>query len=326
MSDIANDSQQQSKSKTGLWIALTVAAVLLAVIFEPTGIIRGRLFGEDFFNGRPASYWKDRLLSGPAKRSSARSSLESGGQEAVTVLVTLLEDPESNEIRWTAAEILGKLGPDATASSDALLQALKDRDPYVQSVAAEMIPKVGTPAEKAVPALAELLDGKHAAVVARAISVYKAQAAPAIPQLVEVLTDTSRTADARWNAARTIGKIGPPAVETVPILIEMTKDKEATVRGNAAEAIGDIGPKAAAGVPALIDVLDDPAHRVRHHAVRSLGYIGKGAKESVPHIRPLLDDPEPSVKEEAVKALAILAPDEGDPPDDTNPVQLNAPE
>lgn len=310
MSDISSDLQKPRRSRSALIVIAVLTAAVLAVLFEPTGILRGRLLGETFFVNRPTSYWERQLLAGPAERANARALFKEAGPGAVPVLVEMLQTSSSNEVRWTAAEILGELGPDANPASAALLRALRDPDPYVQSVAVEVIPKVGTPAAEAVPALAELLDGEHAPVAARAISVYKAQAATALPQLLDVLTDTSRSTDARWNAARTIGKTGPPAISAVPVLIEMTRDHEGTVRGNAAEAIGDIGPTAVEGIPALIDALSDPVFRVRHHAVRSLAYIGPSAHSAVPQIRKLLDDPEESVQEEARKALAAIAPEE----------------
>jgi len=308
MSDAPADLPDPPRRRWGLFAAALLVAAVFGVLFEPTGIIRGRLAGEPFFASRPASYWERQLVAGPAERSQARQQFEESRGAGVAVLTWLLRSGGFAETRWTAAEILGSLGPDAESAAPALLDALQDPDPYVQSVAAEVVPQVGTPAADAVPALAVLLDGEHAPVAARAISVYRAQAAPALPQLLDVLTDTSRTADARWNAARTIGKTGPPAIDALPVLIEMTQDSEATVRGNAAEAIGDIGPSATDGIPALIDALDDPVARVRHHAVRSLGYIGPPAARALNQIKPLLDDPDDSVRREAEKALEAIAP------------------
>lgn len=324
MSEPASDHSTPAKRRAGVILLFLAIAAVIGIAVEPTGVIRGRLVGEPIFLSRPASYWEHRLLAGPAERSLARQALVEAGPDGVPVLVEILQSSDEAEARWTAAEILGELGPDASDASAALLNALDDPDPYVQSVAVQVIPEVGTPAGEAVPALAGLLDGEHAVEAARAISVYRSQATPALSKLVSVLTDPSRSTEARWNAARTIGKTGPPAIDTLPILVEMTRDSEATVRGNAAEAIGDIGPTAAAGVPALIEVLDDPSARVRHHAVRSLGYIGPAAVEAVPEIRKLLEDADSSVQSEARKALHAIAPEL--PSRGNDPVELGTPE
>src|ERR1051325_58052 len=41
--------------------AIEASIVLAAVYFEPTYCVRGVLRGEEFYNGRPASYWAAEL-------------------------------------------------------------------------------------------------------------------------------------------------------------------------------------------------------------------------------------------------------------------------
>jgi hypothetical protein len=44
------------------WLLLaTLIGVALAVYFEPTHCVRGWLWGEAFFEGRPTSYWADEI-------------------------------------------------------------------------------------------------------------------------------------------------------------------------------------------------------------------------------------------------------------------------
>jgi HEAT repeat protein len=303
----AADAATRPGNRAGLVLLALLGIAALVVVFEPTGVVRGHLSGETFFASRPASYWERQLLAGPAERFAARQALLAAGSPSVPMLIDWLDSGDSSEIRWTAAELLGRLGPDAADASETLLAALSDPDPHVQSVVAEVIPRVGTPAEQAVPALAAQLEGSHAPVAAYAISVYKAQAEPALPQLTDLLADTSRSADARWNAARTIGKTGPSAISALPVLIEMTGDREATVRGNSAEAIGDIGPTAVDGVPALITALRDPVPTVRFNAVRALGAIGPPAADAAEAIRQLLEDPDAKVKAQAQTSLEAVA-------------------
>ncbi len=298
------------KKSTGWLFAGLGLLAALVIVLEPTGLIRGRLMGESFFANRPASYWRRALAAGPGERAAAREQLTHGGTASVDVLTSVLQTGATAEVRWTAAEMLAALGPDAESAHPVLLSALQDKDTHIQAVAAAAIPKVSTPADLAIPSLIPLLKREHAAIAARAISEYHGQAAPAIPALVELLNDTSQSTEARWNAARTLGKIGPPAVDIVPALIVATHDGEATIREHAVEAIGDIGPSAVDGIPALIDALDDPATRVRRDAVRSLSYMGAAAEQAVPQIKLLLDDPEEIVREAATNALRAIAPEE----------------
>lgn len=293
------------------WIIVGLAvAAALGVAFEPSRVMWGQLTGQAFVNGRPVSYWSGQLTGGAGPRSRAVAQLAESGEDSVAVLRELLRTGSTAEVRWTAAELLGQLGPVAQVASDDLVRATTDADPHVQGVAAAVLPKVDAPATAAVPALIALLRTSHSAVASRALSAYKGAARDALPGLVAVLEDESLDVETRWNAARTLGKLGPEGIESLPVLIRLTSHPEDTLREHCAESIGDIGPLAAAGIPALIDCLDDPATRVRRDAVRSLGYLGEAARVAVPEMKPLLDDPEEMVRAAARNAITAIAPEE----------------
>ena len=205
--------------------------------------------------------------------------------------------------------LLGLIGPAAAAGIPALLGAIRDPDPHVQSVVATALPAVGAPVEEALPLLVELLDGENRRTASRALSEYGADAAPALDPLIAILTDPSLPSEDRWNAARTIGKIRAAATSAVPILVEHLADDAPTVREHCAEALGDIGPTAAAAVGPLIGVLDDPATRVRRDAARSLGQIGVAGDEVVTALVPLLKDSEAIVRDATRTALLRLDPE-----------------
>ncbi|RPI77348.1 MAG: HEAT repeat domain-containing protein, partial [Planctomycetaceae bacterium] len=233
----------------------------LGAILDRNGAVVGRVAGDAMFEGYPTRSWARRLGLGPADKATALSALERGGPQAVPVLIEILTGSRGTEganLRYSAVEVLGKLGADAVSAGPALLKAVEDDDPHVRAVAAAALPRVETPAELAVPALTKLLASNHSVVAARALSVYRAQAASALPELEALLRDRNRETEVRWYAARTIGKIGPAALGSVPALIEHFSDREASIREHVAEAIGDIGPSAAeVGVPPLIPLLQD---------------------------------------------------------------------
>jgi HEAT repeat protein len=306
-------------------IAMMLLAIVVYVLVEPSGVVLGRLRGEAFFEGRPTSYWARSLTAGPKSKVEAIARLEQGKSDAAAVLIELLHDTASDtaELRWTAAEILGGIGPAAQAGP-ALLAALEDPDPHVRAVAARWLAAAGVPADDAVPALTKILATDQKIVAARALSEYRGEAKSVLPVLVDILTDTSLDSETRWNAARTIGKIGPDAAAEVPVLVDSLEDEFATVREHAAEALGDIGPLAGDSVPALVSVLDDPATRVRRDAVRSLGQIGEAAVVAVPEIVKLLDDPEEIVRDAARNTLQAIAPDKL-PPESGTADEADAP-
>jgi len=299
--------------KYGILIAVIIVLVVVGALWlDPTGVLMGCLKGEPFFEGRPAGYWERSLRADPGTRVTAIEKMEQGGTEAVSVLESLLSRPkgESAEVRWTAAEILGKIGPEAEQAGPALLAALEDSDPHVRAIAAASLPKVGVSPDEAVPALRRMLETDQKVVAARVLSEYRGAAKPALQALVAVLTDKKLDSETRWNAARTLGKLGPNGVDAIPVLVESLEDEAATVREHSAEALGDIGPLAADAVPDLVSVLDDPATRVRRDAVRSLGQIGKASRQAILEMKKLLEDPEEIVREAAENAIRAIAPEE----------------
>lgn len=225
-------------------VLVIVLLISVAILVEPSGTLRGRLWGDTFYQNRSASALRSMLAGGPAEQAQAEAAL--AHPLAVPVLRQILLQPAREggpaEARLIAARLLGKIGPEARAAELELLAALRDADPHLPGIAAASLPKVGVPADKALPALLTLLDTPHAAVALRAMSEYRAEARSMLPQLQAVLSDRSRDSEVRWNAARTLGKIGPDAVTAVPTLIEQLRDDDALVREHAAEALGDIGP------------------------------------------------------------------------------------
>ncbi|MBC7816891.1 MAG: HEAT repeat domain-containing protein [Planctomycetaceae bacterium] len=302
------------KRRTSIVVVASLAVILVAVVLlEPTKTVSGRIAGDSFLASRPSRYWAKQLQGGPGEIAAALSILEKHGADAIPVLSEIYQEypgEARSELRWTALHLLAKQSPLPVSAQNTMRRALGDPDPHVRSVAIAAAPKAGVPAEDVVPILKELLRSEHSVVAARAISEYRAAAAAALPELIAAMHDDKLPIEAQWNAARTIGKIGPNAVSAVPDLIDELDDPEDTIREHAAEAIGDIGPVAAElGVPALRKVLTDRYVKVRRDAVRSLGYIGADARPAAEDILPLLKDPEAIVREAAEKALKTVAPE-----------------
>ncbi len=297
---------------------LVFGAILLAVVVslivagrQPLVALWGHVTGEPFYQGWPASHWRRMLAGGPAQQAEAIETLEGAGSQAAPVLAAVLQDQRqsSGEVRCLAAELLGKVGAGAEATPTSLVAALDDPDAHVRSVASASLPKANVPAEVAVPALVDLLGREQNPVHVRALSEYRDAAKPGLPVLLEILANSKLDSETRWNAARTIGKIGAKAASAVPALVAVLQDPAATIREHAAEALGDIGPPAAEAVKPLASVLNDPAPRVRRDAVRSLGQIGPPARTVVSEIQALLKDKEEIVREAARTTLQTIAPE-----------------
>jgi HEAT repeat protein len=294
--------------KRGLILVLGVVLVLLAlgVWLEPTGVVLGWMSGETFFRDRPTRYWRKVLTSSdPAVQARTHQELKEGGRAAVPVLADVLRTSDNAEARWKAADLLGRLGPathESPAALSSLTAALKDDNAHVRAVAATALASIGPAGPDAFPVLQEMLSTPESLPALRALARYGADAAPAIGKILALLQHKDDS-EIRWNAARTLAKIGPPAKEAVPNLIAALTDSDALVREHAAEALGDIGPQAKEAIPALEKVLKDPDARVRRDAVRSLGQMGPAAKSAIESIRPLLQDKEERVRKAARTSL-----------------------
>src|SRR5437867_5222939 len=184
--------------------AVTCAAVLL----DPTCVLLGLLRNESFYRGRPTTYWGRALRDeDPTVQVETRKVLKEGGAAAVPVLVELLREGRGSgsaaaEERWTAATLLGQIGPEARAAVPALIEALKDPDPHVRSVAVSALSEVDPKARDAIPALVELLKTDEPMRAIQALARFGPEAREAVPVLTGLLKD--RAADVRWNAARTL--------------------------------------------------------------------------------------------------------------------------
>src|SRR5262245_61803438 len=288
-------------------LALFLAAAGAAAWFEPTGTVRGTLRGEEFFAGRPTSVWARALDSkDPKDQAEVPEKLKQGGAAAVPVLGELTRS-DSVTVRQQAAALLGRIGLEAGPAAGQLVPLLSDPDPHVRAVAARALGEIRPDDPAVVAALVGRLDTDDRADVIRPLSQFKSAARGAVPQLCQIMA-THPDEGVRWEAARTLGKIGPHAKSAVPALVKAMMDPAAKVREHAAEALGDIGPEAAVAVPDLVAVLDDPDGGVRRDAVRSLGQMGKAAAAALPAVEKCLADPEPKVREAAEVALRRIDP------------------
>ncbi len=286
-----------------LALVLLFVVALAAYLFDPDSRLKGLLGGDPWYHGRPATAWHDDLATDDENtRSLTAEQLKD--PEAIPVLVHLLKSDGPAEPRWRAADVLGQIGPPARAAGPALVGALNDPDPTVRTVALQAIGKLAPDVPGAVPALVELFPDVEAI---RTVARFKAAGAGAVPRLTELLKHPD--AAVRWNAGRTLGKIGEPAKSAIPGLVaQLASDPVPLVREHAAEALGDIGPAAASAIPELAKALADPEWKVRRDAVRALGQMGPAAKGVLAKVQALKADPEKGVKEAAGRAERLIDP------------------
>jgi hypothetical protein len=122
--------------------------------------------------------------------------------------------------------------------------------------------------------------GGQRAPVIRSVGAFGADAAPAMKELVALLSDPDP--EVRGAAVWALSQMGTKAATASLEAAKLLKDADPLVRGFAALALREMGKGAAAAVPGLCAVLQDPAPSVRMAAASALGSMGATAASAVP--------------------------------------------
>ncbi len=191
---------------------------------------------------------------------------EIGDTRAVEALIAYLNDPE-NEHRYWVACTLGDIGDERAV--EPMIDYLNGEQAQslqgLQSNVAKGLSNIGKQA--VLPLIASLRDGSASArkYVAEALGLIGD--ARAVESLIIYLSDEDD--DVGFEAARTLSKIGEPAV--LPLL-DCLNHADANTRTNAIIALGNIGDARAA--EPLLDYLNHEDSNTRANAAVALGTIG----------------------------------------------------
>lgn len=240
---------------------------------------------------------------------------DSSKEKIILLLVEVIENIENEKnhpdllgllknyrICVRAAELLGRIGPAAAASTPALIRLLEDPNiseykgynSGMHAVVIKALGRLGPSAEVAVPLLIKRLSDTYGDVRSAAAQALRNMGPAgrkaieeAVPSFIKVLRNPTRSTDnearlASYDAARALGALGPDAREAVPDLMQAAQD--ADLRSDAIEALGDIGPDATVAVPLLRAAVRDRYDFVRRSAAEALEKIG--TPEAVEAARP----------------------------------------
>ncbi len=155
--------------------------------------------------------------------------------------------------------------------------------------------------------------GREKRLAANVLARYERLAAPALPGLIEMLSD--RDFQTRRAAIGAIGMIGPPAGDAVPELMRVLENDIPNERLDAAWALGQIGPEAQDAWPLLMRLweLRGPDPQLKHEsgnrmhtAVVALGNIDP--ERAMTELGGSLDDPQWPVRRSVLEAYLIAGP------------------
>jgi HEAT repeat protein len=184
---------------------------------------------------------------------------------------------------------------------------LRDRDASEEIVAAvfHRLMKFGPSAAPAVPALIERLTDRARDNGEDPVDVLVEIGAASVEPLARALEDESPRRRAR--AAVALGRIGPAAKAAAPALTAALEDCAAEVRVAAAEALW-LAAGDAAGVPVLAEGLTAADVDVRRRCAACLGQIGRAARAAVPAlVAALAEHQVPREARDRDRSVAVLA-------------------
>jgi HEAT repeat protein len=144
-------------------------------------------------------------------------------------------------------------------------------------------------------------------MAAHALRCIGADAAPAVPALVETLLADAEN-EVRWRSADALGEIGPKARAAVPILLQTMRVANESLAASSAVALGRIRADASDVVPALTAALQHREWRAREGAVQALGEFGPEAKTAIPALIEVLKHDSFLICEKASATLKRVGP------------------
>jgi HEAT repeat protein len=225
-------------------------------------------------------------------------------EEVMSAMSDLLADKDP-EVRGNVADALASLGQ---AAVPRLIKALENDD--MQSLAVEVLRRLGPQAKDAVPALVLELkdpDPEYRREVEFALAAIGPAAKTAVPALVEHMTsDEPRV---RYTACYALGKIGPDAADAIPKLRENVTSDDKFLKVASVWALLHIQPADKAlqtmAVPLLAKSLEESDRElVKVESASALGKIGASAKSAIPALQKAAQEAEsPKVRAAAQEAL-----------------------
>ncbi len=156
-----------------------------------------------------------------------------------------------------------------------------------------------------IPAWIDAIHYRDREIRNTAIEKLAAQGNLAVPQLIKVLDDDSKS-KIHYFCLEALGKMGPGARGAVPVLIKnlTTTGDDRDVSWKSAEVLGSIGAEANEAVPALIHALESGDVLLREKIAWALGVIGVGTDDVTSVLKRLSkSDDNENVRAQATSAL-----------------------
>ena len=213
----------------------------------------------------------------PAVRGRLLMTIAERGVEAVPALIQALSDDKA---AFWALIVLRDIGPVAKDAIPAITEKLKDKNPGIRREAALTLGVFGAAAAPAVPQIAALLSDSHAATAATFVLGELGQ----IPKEAEATVRSNAKSDdlmlsstSLWALARLHPEDKELRRETTEKLVERMKDKNEFVRVAAARALVALPPAPEITAPIWEKAMKDADETTMRNAMDAIAALGPQA-------------------------------------------------
>jgi hypothetical protein len=227
-------------------------------------------------------------------------------ERAVQALARSLSDPDTSE-RMSCASALAFIGPNAKNASPALVAMFSRGNSQEKIFAGQALGTIGpcSTVQESVGALQDGLNSPDPDVIrsaADALGNIGAQAAPAVPSLVKLITNGNE--GLRRSAVRALARIGNLPNDVRPPLLLLLNDTNAFMRAGAAIALLRLDSNEAPAMSAAEDSLTpEKPPNLRSSTIFLVAGSPSLAEKFLPELRKLENDPDFNVAAFARKAL-----------------------
>ncbi len=250
----------------------------------------------------------------PEVRNNLASAVaKSKDEKVVGLLIDALGD-ENEFVRATAADALGRIEPDPSATLDVynaaekLKNLLGDQSEFVRVKAATAYYNISGHPDEVLPILMNGMGSPDEVIHKTSLEGIEdmgPEAADAVPSLIDALGN-SKSLDT--SIVWALKEIGPKAEAAVPMLVKSLETRDRFEAKQIIEALGAIGGDAEIIVPALIAKLKDPSSDTRKTALMALGKFAPEGTEAIQPLIAALQDKNKFVRSNAAMSLANFGP------------------
>ncbi|MEZ6090621.1 MAG: HEAT repeat domain-containing protein [Pirellulaceae bacterium] len=230
--------------------------------------------------------------------------------EAIQAVIAGLSAPQQR-IRQLAVAALGDIKPGADGPSPLVLKAMtdamRDSDPAVIRQVVDVVAQKGIDAMPVIKAgLANDVLRPVAIELTRRLG---ADAAPLVPQLIDILKQSEQPEQTR-EVAFALASVGPAASDAVEPLLARLQSEPAAVKYSVCYALGNIGAEKELVTPRLVAYLESDDEFLKLAAVWSLLKLhpekDQFVAQSVPLLSAALKNDNEIVRIESAKTLGNL--------------------